>query len=99
MLINTLPTKKGVKDIQVEAILTNFAPLGLFDAYLIEFENDSYDHLNLNQKIILKDKLLIKLVNEKQVNKNFQYEEEDEDIIKIGGIPTNKIRLIIYNSL
>lgn len=74
--------REGVRDTQVEAILSNYSNLGLFDAYLIEYENDSYDNLNLYQKLILKDDLLIKLVNNYQVGKDFDDKEDDEMFFK-----------------
>lgn len=74
--------KYGVRDTQVEAVLSNYANLGLFDAYLIEYENDNDDSMNLNQKLMSKDQLLIKLVNEMQVNRNFETKEEDEELFK-----------------
>lgn len=74
--------KEGVKDTMVEAVLSNYAIKGLFDAYLIECENDNDDQMNMNQKLILKDELLIKLVNEMQINRGFQSKEDDEMFFK-----------------
>ena len=53
--------KEGIRDTQVEAILSNYSNLGFFDAYLIEYENDKYDKLNLNQKLYMKNLVKIRL--------------------------------------